>query len=180
MRYNIIGTVCLNRISSDLAMKKSVPKGTMKWRVTTKMNNDDHDQAPILSYAWRDSGVVYLMSTCHRGGDTMIMERRSGAMVVEVPAPSMVEEYCFGMRGVDIADQLRSSYCIQQKAKRWYMPLFFWVVDSSIVNAFACARYHEFGQTLPSAETNLSFRTAIVHSLLGYGMSVRDDRGGPS
>ena len=175
--HNVIGTARLNRISPDLALKKSVPKGTMKWRVTTRMNNEDHDQAPILAYAWKDSGVVYLMSTCHRGGEVIVVERQSGAIEIEVPAPAMVEQYCIGMRGVDIADQLRSSYCIRQKAKRWYMSMFYWVVESAIVNAFACARYHDFSADFPWTKSHLSFRTSIIYSLLGYGMSVNDDRG---
>jgi hypothetical protein len=46
------------------------------------------------------------MSTCHRGGDTIMVERQSEASVVEVPAPAMAQEYCIGMRKVDIVDQL--------------------------------------------------------------------------
>jgi hypothetical protein len=33
-----------------------------------------------------------------------MVERQSGASVVEVPAPAMAQKYCIGMRGVDIAD----------------------------------------------------------------------------
>ena len=63
--FNIIGIVRLNRICGKLSLKKSIEKETMKWRMTTRMNNEDHNQSPILAYAWKDSGVVYLMSTCH-------------------------------------------------------------------------------------------------------------------
>jgi hypothetical protein len=87
-------------------MKKSTPRGTMKWRITTKMNDKDEKHAFILLYAWKDSGVVYFMSTCHRGRDTIMVERQSGALVVEVPAPAIAQKYCIGMREVDIVDQL--------------------------------------------------------------------------
>jgi hypothetical protein len=53
----------LRRITFELAMKKSTPRGTMKWRITTKMNDEDEKHAFILSYAWKDSGIVYFMST---------------------------------------------------------------------------------------------------------------------
>ncbi len=157
--FNVIGTVRLNRICNELHLKKSAEKGTMKWHITPRMSNEDQDTSPILAYTWKDSGVVYLMSTCHRGGDTIVVTRQSGAAEIEVPAPSIVEQYCFGMRGVDIADQLRSSYCIRQKSKRWYLSLFYWVVDAIIVNAFACARYHDFGAEESFSKTHLSFRT---------------------
>jgi hypothetical protein len=68
------------------------------------MNNEDEKHALIFSYAWKDSGVVYFMSTCHWGGDTIMVEWQSGALVVEVPAPAMAQEYYIGMRRVDIAD----------------------------------------------------------------------------
>jgi hypothetical protein len=35
----------------------------MKWRITTKMDDEDEKHAFILSYAWKDNGVVYFMST---------------------------------------------------------------------------------------------------------------------
>jgi hypothetical protein len=68
------------------------------------MNDEDEEYAPILSYVWKDSGVVYFMSTCHRGGDTIMVERQSGASVVEVLALTMAQEYCIGMKRVNIAN----------------------------------------------------------------------------
>jgi Transposase IS4 len=106
-----------------------------------------------------------------------MVHRQSGASLLEVSAPSMAQQYCTGMRGVDIADQLRSSYCIRQKNKRWYMSLFYWIVDSAIVNAFACSQYHEFSDDFPFTTSHLSFRTAIIYGLIGYGLSVSSDRG---
>jgi hypothetical protein len=41
-----------------------------------------------------------------------MVERQSKALVVEVPAPAKAQKYCIGMKRVDIADQLRFSYCI--------------------------------------------------------------------
>ena len=46
-----------------------------------------------------------------------------------------------------------------------------------IVNAFACARYHDFGAEGSLAKTHLAFRTSIIYGLLGYGISVNNDRG---
>jgi hypothetical protein len=89
------------------------------------MDDEDEKHASILSYAWKDSGVIYFMSTCYWGRDTIMVERQSGALVVEVPAPVMAQEYYIRMRRVDIADQLWFSYCIQQKTWRWYLSLFY-------------------------------------------------------
>lgn len=103
IKQNAIGTIQLKRTAPQLAMKKSASKGTMKWCVTTKLDNESEEHAPILLYAWKDSGVVYFISTCHQGGDSIMIKRQSGAVIADVPAPSMAQDYCNGMRGVDIA-----------------------------------------------------------------------------
>ena len=51
MKHNVIGTTQARRIAPTLAMKKSTPRGNMNWRVTTKMDNEDENHAPILYYA---------------------------------------------------------------------------------------------------------------------------------
>jgi hypothetical protein len=53
------------------------------------MDNEDEEHASIFSYAWKNSGVVYFMSTCHWEGDTIMVERQSGALVVKVPASAI-------------------------------------------------------------------------------------------
>jgi hypothetical protein len=55
------------------------------------MNDEDEEHAPILSYTWKNNGVVYFMSTCYRGGDTIMVEQQSGASVVEVLALTMAQ-----------------------------------------------------------------------------------------
>jgi hypothetical protein len=51
MKHNVIGTMQLRRITFELAMKKSTSRGTMKWRITTKMDDEDEKHAFIFSYA---------------------------------------------------------------------------------------------------------------------------------
>jgi len=45
------------------------------------------------------------------------------------------------MNGVDQADQLRASYPTQLKALSNWLPLFFWILDTSIVNSFLLYRF---------------------------------------
>ncbi|PWW76547.1 hypothetical protein C7212DRAFT_295130 [Tuber magnatum] len=46
------------------------------------------------------------------------------------------------MRGVDIADQRRSYYSTQLRVVRTWMPLFFWLLDTSIINSFLITQQH--------------------------------------
>ena len=78
------------------------------------------------------------MSTAHRGGNVGVVERQSGPNTMHVDAAPMAEQYCQNMGGVDLAGQYRSSYCVRQKSKRWYLCLFYWILDAALVNAFIC------------------------------------------
>src|SRR6266498_112357 len=50
--------------------------------------------------------------------------------------PKVIDDYNYNMNGVDVADQLRSYYNTQQTVRRNWMPLFFWLLDTVIVNAY--------------------------------------------
>jgi uncharacterized protein YdeI (YjbR/CyaY-like superfamily) len=85
-------------------MKKKKLHSSLKWMTTIKMNNETINNALILACSWRDSGVVYFISTLHRGNETTIIQRQSGASKIDVQAPIIVEQYCKFMRNVDITD----------------------------------------------------------------------------
>lgn len=48
----------------------------------------------------------------------------------------LIDNYNMHMGGVDIADQLRQYYTVQMRSRRTWIPLFLWLVDTSIVNAY--------------------------------------------
>jgi hypothetical protein len=68
------------------------------------MNNKSIDSTLILVCSWRNSSVVYFMSTLHRGDETTIIQCQSGALKINVQALIMAEQYCKFIRGVNIAD----------------------------------------------------------------------------
>ena len=55
--------------------------------------------------------------------------------------PQIIDDYNHNMNGVDQADQLRVSYSTQLKALRNWLPLFFWILDTSNVNAFILFKF---------------------------------------
>jgi len=54
--------------------------------------------------------------------------------------PKVVDQYNFFMGGVDIADQRRSYYHTQLRTCRNWYPLFFWLLDTAIINSFILYR----------------------------------------
>ena len=50
--------------------------------------------------------------------------------------PALTADYNDKMGGVDIADQRRTYYATQLKVARNWMPLFFWLLHTTVINAY--------------------------------------------
>ena len=74
------------------------------------------------------------------------------------------------MNGVDVADQLRSYYNTQQTVRRNWMPLFFWLLDTAIVNSYRIAR------TLGSVQEQKEFRHELVWELIKLTNDTKEVR----
>jgi len=74
--------------------------------------------------------------------------------------PKIIDDYNHNMNGVDVADQLRLYYNTQQTAQRNWMPLFYWLLDTAIINAYRIAR------TLGSEQEQKEFRRELVWDLV--------------
>ena len=53
-----------------------------------------------------------------------------------LPIPGAIDDYNHYIGGVDIADQLRAGFSTQQRGVKPWRPLFYWLLDSIIINAF--------------------------------------------
>jgi hypothetical protein len=54
----------------------------------------------------------------------------------DLPIPMAIDDYNRFMGGVDIADQLRAGFSTQQQGVKPWRLLFYWLLDSTIINAF--------------------------------------------
>lgn len=142
----------------------------------------------VLVIFWQDNGPVTMLTTIHDiVGDEWEVERErrrpretstNAAKVRAVFGTSprkelkilkAIDDYNFNMGGVDIADQLRSYYSTQQTTFRNWMPLFFWLLDTVIINSYLIARkagspltHREFRKTLVwGLSTPFSIKTEV-------------------
>jgi hypothetical protein len=76
------------------------------------------------------------------------------------------------MGGVDIADQLRAYYSTQRIALRSWYPLFFWMLDTAILNAYL------IGQQLHGKNymQHKEFRANLWSTLFSYSVQVSLER----
>src|SRR5690606_13816120 len=76
-------------------------------------------------------------------------DRRGNPIYVkELPVPKAIDDYNQHMSGVDIADQLRQYYTVQMRSLRNWYPLFLWLLDSSIINAYILRYLHFNNKTM--------------------------------
>ena len=96
-----------------------------------------HRQMGVLS--WQDKKLVTILSTAvppwAPGVSVLRREKgRSGRLIV--PSSPMHTQYTEYMRGVDVTDQLRSTYSSQLRCHKWWLKIFHFIVDQSLVNAY--------------------------------------------
>lgn len=138
LKQNAIGTMRTNRIPSHSLpnVKKADPPGTIQ---EVSRIESPH----LLCSGWRDKAAVLFLSTMHRVGERTELMRQTGAQVNPVEAPAVAELYNENMGGVDRNDRMRACYKTQRSSKRWWLVLFYWMVDCACINAFICYKvYH--------------------------------------
>lgn len=55
---------------------------------------------------------------------------------MEQHIPRYIDDYNYDMGGVDIADQHRNAFKTQRKALRNWIPQWYWMIDSAVINAY--------------------------------------------
>ncbi|KAG5898977.1 hypothetical protein JTB14_004696 [Gonioctena quinquepunctata] len=80
--------------------------------------------------------------------------------------PPPVKDHNENMGGVDIFDQYISFYNISWKSRRWWMNIFYYLVESVIVNAFICYQ-NECSERKKKPMSHLDFRSTLANELIG-------------
>lgn len=84
--------------------------------------------------AWMDSKVVFFCSNHASTEGTHEYHRRGNEH--PTPMPGVAKSYRKGMRFVDAHDRALSLYKINRSSPRWWLPIFFHLIDCAIVNAW--------------------------------------------
>jgi hypothetical protein len=132
------GTMRSNRVGLPLELKNTrafsrVPQGTLEWRM--------HESRTISCVLWKNKKPVLLISThampvgypCE---PVITVPRRNGPTHEDIHTSLVHHEYTTHMRGVDVADQLRTSYTSQTCSHKWWHWVWHFLLDLSEVNMF--------------------------------------------
>ncbi|KAF5281761.1 hypothetical protein FQR65_LT14556 [Abscondita terminalis] len=100
---------------------------------------------------------------------------------IDVQRPGVIKHYNSFMGGVDLHDMLVALYRINFVVKRFYLRIFWNLVDMCIVNAWLLYRRHMSQSGQKNWKSLLVFRSEIAHALLRAGKgAIICKRGRPS
>jgi Transposase IS4 len=121
---------------------------------------------------WKDRKAVYLLTT-HKSPADITYINRSGS-TTQVAIPSVVLDYNKYKGGVDTIDQMRESYSIGRKSKKWWPNLVWWLIDMCILNAYSL-----YNQQQQVKIRQLEFREQLMQQLVEQYKQERSRRGRP-
>lgn len=154
---------------------RSTRKGTPKNMIDDKkLKRGDFDyrfsSMGIGFFKWKDNKVVHLASNFHGNETAVVKRKQKDGTSLEIPCPTIVNDYNNNMGGVDHADQLRSTYGLNRRSKKWWHKIFFGLLDITFVNAYVvyCNQFEKISL--------LEFRRAIAMGLMSKRPSVSTTR----
>ena len=142
--------------SKGIAATGTVPVNRMEnapWKNMKSMQKEKRDSLDVITdissnitpIRWKDNKVVDRLST-YTGKEPMQHVKRfchSAKKKVDIEQPNIIREYNKSMRGFDRMDQKIAAYLINLRSKKWWWPLFCFVIDVSVNNAFLLYRMKE-------------------------------------
>ena len=106
-----------------------------------KMKRGDYDWAisstGLSMMKWKDKRCVHLLYNFYDPCETTDVKRKEkDGTETRILCPTYLFDYNANMNCVDKFDQLKGSYEIDRKAKKWWHRIFWYFIDVSVVNAY--------------------------------------------
>ena len=106
----------------------------------------------VLALQWQDNSSVHFLSTIHTLEAKIISQRKKPRSTssngpgirrvfgsherANIAIPAVTDDYNQYKVGVDLADQYRSYYFTQLKCLRNWPPIFYWLLDTTVINSY--------------------------------------------
>ena len=128
------GTARVNQMeNAPLKDMKSMQKEKHgSFNVVTEISSN------ITAIRWKDNKVVNGLST-YTGKEPMQYVKEfcySAKKKIDIEQPNIIHEYNKSVGGVDRMDQNIAVYMVNLRSRKWWWPLFRFVIDVSVNNAF--------------------------------------------
>lgn len=143
-------------------------KGLPVMKADSKMQRGDCEikvsDTGISFFKWKDTRSVHLASNYHGTEIIQVDRKDEKGEKKKVSAPAVVKDYNRYMGGVDHADQMRASYGLSRRSKKWWHRIFWGVLDIAFVNSYIiyCRSTEEKKPKL------LEFRRDVARGLMSF------------
>lgn len=165
-----LGTVRTNRKDLPDILKKQQPKNLK----LEKHQFASVTAGPITAYKWMDTRDVTVLSTAHNPRDVTLVKRtQKDGSKREVLCPKAIADYTLTMGGVDHFDHFRASYPINRKSRKFWMRLFFFMLDSAVINSYITyiSKFHNAAN-----HSHRDFRLRLARGLVANFTAKKQDR----
>ncbi|XP_038591089.1 piggyBac transposable element-derived protein 3-like [Micropterus salmoides] len=121
----------------------------------------------VIAVKWFDNKCVSLLSNACGIMPLSTVKRwsKDSRTKISVPCPSLVTAYNQHMGGTDLSDMLVHLYKTPVKSRRWYIPLFGYILDLCISNSWLVYK-RDCGLLNEKPMPLKRFRLAVAHSLV--------------
>jgi hypothetical protein len=177
-----LGTVRINRVPQSCMPSDKVMKMKGRGACCEKVANVDNVKLSLVS--WFDNRVVNFLSNFTGSqplGEVRRWNKKDGCYV-QVPCPAIVQKYNKHMGGVDLLDSLIGLYRTKIKSKKWYLRVFFHLLDMMIVNAWLLYRKFCAGSSTRKSMRLYEFKASVAGALCAASVdeNMPRKRGRPS
>jgi hypothetical protein len=185
--YGAVGTTRPHSKFPEALAKLKKEGFKLEWNTLLAQVVDD-----TLCLAWQDNNIVLALSTIHTvhtANDFVARQRKrpaktsTSARIVrivfgdcptkELLIPIFIDDYNHNMGGVDIANQLRESYETHKMTNRNWWPLFYWLIDATVINSYRLYQIHMTQLGQQSILSHVEFRTSLYCSLFNFSRSAK-------
>lgn len=163
-----------------MANRKHYPKDKLKDDNNLETGDFDSVMDGSISVTkWRDRGkkCVLMASNMHNPADlTSVSRTNKEGRKEDIRCPKSIADYNKYMGGVHRFDQLLATYTVSWKSRRWWMKLFYYLLNAAIVNSYIV--YRETAKKLLKPKdilTHLEFRSKLADELINNFCSRKRD-----
>lgn len=175
----LTGTVRHNRLPKcEFVSDKSLKcqgRGSYDFRTERREN--------ICAVKWLDNKPIYFASSIYGIDPVQNVLRWSSKdkKHVDVSRPNIVTQYVRYMGGVDLSDMLVALYRSKIGTKKYYLRIFYHLLDVCVVNAWLLYKRHCTQEKVPAKKSLLEFKAEIADGMINAGFITNErKRGRPS
>lgn len=173
-----VGTIRRNRLPNcklptETELKKEARGKCVEFFTTI-------DKINICSVCWKDKKTVNLLSKFVSAHPISTVKRydKTKLQHIDIDCPNIIKQYNMHMGGVDLTDSLIGRYRIKIKSRKWYMRIFYHLIDITVVNSWLL--YKKISSVRKEIPMSLcDFRIDIAESLCRSGVVLLRPRGRP-